>query len=123
MKQIKNNEIKLITITRSDISPGYSAVMACHSIADFAYQFPDTFENWKIESNSIICLSVKNEFELEKMYHKFKDITPTIIFYEPDVDQKTSICLYGSSQIRKKLQNLPLLLKNNNQYEKSNILC
>ena len=79
-------------------------------------------EKWKEESNSIICLAVKSEFELEKLHHKLKDLTPSVIFYEPDVDQMTSICLYGSPQIRKRLQNLPLLLKNNNENETSNIL-
>jgi hypothetical protein len=71
---------------------------------------------WKLESNSIICLSVKNEIELKKIHQKFKDLTPIVIFYEPDVDEMTSLCLYGTPDIRKKLRSLSLLLKNN-QYE------
>ena len=110
MKQI--NETKLVVITRSDISPGYQAVQSTHSVADFAFEYPDTFMKWKLESNSIICLSVKDEIELKKIYQKFKDLTPSIIFYEPDVDEMTSLCLYGTSDIRKKLRSLPLLLKN-----------
>ena len=110
MKQI--NETKLVVITRSDISPGYQAVQSTHSITDFAFEYPDTFAKWKLESNSIICLSVKNESELQKLYDKFKDLTPSVIFYEPDVDEMTSICLYGTPEIRKKLRSLPLLLKN-----------
>ena len=106
------NETKLVVITRSDITPGYQAVQSTHSIADFAFEFPDTFTKWKLESNSIICLSVKNEFELERLYEKFKELTPTVIFYEPDVDERTSLCLYGTTEIRKKLRSLPLLLKN-----------
>ena len=111
MKQV--NETKLVVITRSDISPGYQAVQSTHSVADFAFEYPDTFAKWKLESNSIICLSVKDESELQKLYDKFKDLTPSVIFYEPDVDEMTSICLYGTSEIRKKLRSLPLLLKNN----------
>ena len=107
------NETKLVVITRSDISDGYKAVQSCHSLADFAFEYPDTFKKWKLEFNSSICLSVKNEFELKKLYEKFKELTPTVIFYEPDVDEMTSICLYGSPEIRKKLRSLPLLLKNN----------
>ena len=76
MKQIK--EPKLITITREDISDGYKVVQSCHSIADFAFEFPETFSQWKKESNSIICLSVKNEFELQKIYHKYKQLTDTV---------------------------------------------
>jgi hypothetical protein len=67
-----------------------------------------------MESNSIICLSVKDEIELKNIHHKFKDLTPNVIFYEPDVDEMTSLCLYGTPDIRKKLRSLPLLLKNNN---------
>lgn len=117
MKQIK--ESKLIIITRSDISEGYQVVQSTHSIADFAFEFPQTFSKWKKESNSIICLSVKDEFELKKIYHKYKNLTDSVIFFEPDVDQFTSVCLYGESQIRKSLSHLPLALKNKtNQDEK-----
>lgn len=110
-----NNQIesKLIVITRSDISDGYQVVQSTHSIADFAFEFPETFSKWKSESNSIICLSVKNEFELQKLYNKYKDLTDSVMFFEPDIDQFTSVCLYGTPEIRKKLSNLPLALKNN----------
>lgn len=111
MKQ--TNETKLILITRSDITPGYQCVQSTHSIADFAFEYPETFQNWKKESNSIICLSVKNEFELEKMYNTLKELTPSVIFFEPDVNENTSMCCYGTPEIRKKLRSLPLLLKNN----------
>lgn len=65
-----------------------------------------------MESNSIICLSVPNEIELKKLYEKFNELTPSVIFYEPDVDEMTSICLYGTPDVRRKLRSLPLLLKN-----------
>lgn len=107
MKQVY--ETKLITITRSDISTGYQFAQLAHSVADFSYNFPKTFKKWKEESNSIICLSVKNEFELEKYYHKFKDRTDTVIFYEPDVHEQTSLCLYGTPEIRKQLKKLKLI--------------
>ena len=106
------NETKLIIITRSDISNGYQVVQSTHSIADFAFEFSETFFKWKSESNSIICLSVKNEFELQKLYHKYKDITESVMFFEPDVNQFTSVCLYGTPKIRKSLSHLPLALKN-----------
>jgi len=95
------------------MNPGYQVVQSTHSIADFAHQFPEVFSQWKEESNSIICLSVKSEQDLLKTYLKYKDLTPTIKFFEPDVDEWTSICLYGTPQIRKKLSHLPLILKNN----------
>ncbi len=101
-------------ITRADIAPGYQVVQSTHSIADFAAGFPQTFNKWKIESNSIICLSIKDEEELLKLYEKLKSKNIEVVsFYEPDIDAYTSICLYGTSDIRKKLSWLPLSLKSN----------
>jgi len=69
------------------------------------------FKQWKSESNSIICLSVKDEKDLLKLYDKLKSETQSIIFFEPDIDEYTSMCVYGTPEIRKKLKSLPLLLK------------
>ena len=67
---------------------------------------------WKQNSNSIICLSVNNESELNSMFDKLSQFTNVTKFYEPDLnDELTSICLYADSEIRKKLSNLPLLGK------------
>lgn len=108
----KFQETKLVVITRQDINPGYQVVQSAHSISDFAYEHPEVFKKWKEESNSIICLSCKSESQLLKLYEKYSQLTPAVKFFEPDVDQWTSICLYGTPQIRKSLSNLPLALKN-----------
>jgi hypothetical protein len=103
----------LITITRSDLkSDGYLLPQTSHSIADFAYEHPEVFRKWKKESNSIICLSCESEKQLLKIYEKYSELTPTVKFFEPDIDQWTSICLYGTKKIRNTLTNLPLALKN-----------
>lgn len=107
MKQI--NETKLVTITRSDISDGYKVVQSAHAVADFAYEFPQTFKNWKEDTNSIICLAVKSEEDLLKLFDKLNTITQAVLFFEPDVNQHTSMCIYGTPEIRKKLNSLPLL--------------
>jgi hypothetical protein len=78
-------------------------------LADFAYEHPVEFRHWKETSNSIICLGCKSELELEKLYEKLIMLTPTVKFFEPDVDEWTSICLIGTPDIRKKLSHLPLL--------------
>jgi hypothetical protein len=91
----------------------------CHVIADFSYQFPHDFKKWKESSNSIICLSVKDEKDLLKHFDKYSKITPACKFYEPDINEYTSICLYGSPDIRKKLSHLPLALKNNKKHEEA----
>jgi len=92
------------------LTPGYSVVQSCHSIADFADQHPQTFEKWKKESNSIICLSVKDEETLLKLFEKLDKKTPCSSFYEPDVNAFTAICVYGTADIRRSLSHLPLVL-------------
>jgi hypothetical protein len=86
-------------------------VQSTHSIADFAHQFPDEFKKWKSESNSIICLAAKSQKDLLKIYDKFSTRTQGSIFFEPDVDEYTSVCLYGTPEVRKSLSHLPLSLK------------
>ena len=112
MKQINLNESKLVIITRQDINPGYQCVQTSHSLADFAFEHPETFKKWKEESNSIICLSAKSEQHLLQLFEKYSQLTPTVKFFEPDVNEFTSICLYADSKIRKSLSHLPLTLKN-----------
>ena len=46
-----------------------------------------------------------------QLYDKLKELTPSVKFYEPDVDEFTSICVYGTPEVRKILSNLPLILK------------
>lgn len=101
-----------MVITRQDMTPGYQLVQSTHSVAGFAATHSDTFAKWGSESNSIICLSAKSEEHLLKLYEKYSKITPTVKFYEPDVDEWTSICLYATPKIRKSLSHLPLSLKN-----------
>ena len=110
--QINKEESKLVVITRSDLTPGYQAQQSTHSVADFANEFPQSFNEWKTTSNSIICLQVNNETELDTLYNKLSKLTSVTKFYEPDLnDELTSICLYANKDIRKKVSYLPLLGK------------
>lgn len=102
----------MMVITRSNLSYGYQSQQSCHSIADFAHEFPQSFNEWKTTSNSIICLQVNNETELDTLYNKLSKLTSVTKFYEPDLnDELTSICLYVNKDIRKKVSYLPLLGK------------
>ena len=107
------NDVKLVTVTRKDITPGYQLVQTAHAIADFAHDHPDQFKQWKSESNSIITLAVDDEQSLISLFNKLKEITPHVIaFTEPDInDQTTALCVYGSPEIRKMLCHIPLALK------------
>lgn len=86
-------------------------MQSTHSIADFAYEHPEQFKAWKEESNSIICLSARNEEHLLQLREKFSLLTQTSLFFEPDVDEFTSMCMYGTPATRRKLSSLPLCLK------------
>lgn len=102
----------MVVITRSDLSQGYQAQQSCHSIADFQHAFPNAAKDWKETSNSIILLSIDSEEKLDKLYEKLSLLTDVVKFYEPDLnDELTSIALYASPQVRKRLSNLPLLGK------------
>ena len=112
MTQINKDQAKLVVITRSDLTPGYQAQQSTHSVADFAHEFPQQFKEWKTTSNSIICLQVNNEKELNDLYLKLFKLTSVTKFYEPDLnDELTSICLYADKDVRKKVSYLPLLGK------------
>ena len=112
MTQINKEQSKLVVITRSDLTPGYQAQQSTHSVADFAHEFPQSFNKWKTTSNSIICLQVNNEKELDTLFYKLSKLTSVTKFYEPDLnDELTSICLFATPDVRKKLSYLPLLGK------------
>ncbi len=113
MKQINNqNETKLVTVTRNDIPHGYQVCQTGHSIADFAADFPQTFKQWKEESNSIISLQIPDEQSLLKLHKKLKNLGCHIsLFFEPDINAYTSFCFYAIPDIRRKLSHLPLILK------------
>ena len=109
----KYSNVKLVTVTRQDIPAGQVLAQTTHSVAEFAYEHFEIFKQWKQESNSVVNLAIKDEASLIQLYEKYKQITPHIVaFCEPDIqNQMTSICLYGTPEIRKKLSNLPLALR------------
>lgn len=105
--------VKMVIVTRDDISPGYQLVQSVHSLANFAIEHFDVFRDWQQGTNTLVCLSVADEPTLEKLYKKLQvygvPITP---FREPDVDnQLTSFCVIGTEFIRAKLKFLTPALK------------
>ena len=55
-----------------------------------------------------------NEENLQSLYYKLLDNGATVVaFHEPDIgDQLTSICYYGTPELRKYTDKLNLALKN-----------
>lgn len=120
-------ETKLVTVTRRDISPGYQMAQSTHATADIVYKLAfskdsQLLHDWKRVSNSVINLSVKDIEELETIYNKFKDEVTIVKFFEPDIDEYTSIGFILHKDQRKKLSHLPLSLRNTIEYSKEEYL-
>jgi hypothetical protein len=84
-----------------------------HAVADFAYEHPQKFREWKETSNYVIALQISDEENLIKLYEKLKDQGANItLFREPDInDEATSFAMFGTPELRKKTSNLKLSLK------------
>ena len=106
-------QVKLLTVVRADLKPGAQIAQTSHAIAEFAYQFPNQFLDWKQNSNYIISLSVDNEEKLQRLFYKLLDNGADVVaFTEPDInDQLTSICYYGTPEMRKLTDKLDLALE------------
>jgi len=105
--------VKLVTVTRQDITPGYQVAQTKHAALEFAYHHNEVFRQWKSESNSVITLAAKDEQSLLDLYTRLEKLTPHLIsFREPDIDdQMTALCVYGTPEIRKMLSSYPLALR------------
>ncbi len=89
-------------------------VQTGHSIAEFAHQYPDQFHDWIQNSNYLVSLSTDDEESLKELYNKLMHNGAHVVaFIEPDIgDQLTSICYFGTPEMRKLTEKLDLALKN-----------
>ena len=60
---------KLTTVTRRDLTPGYQATQAAHSLAQFIFEHPEISQIW-FKDPYLAQLSVENEAELQKLITK-----------------------------------------------------
>ena len=106
-------QVKLVTVTRRDLSPGYQLAQTIHSSSRFAYHYPDLHREWIEKSEYVVSLSVDNEEKLQRLFYRLQDNGAIVVaFHEPDIqDQLTSICYYGTPELRKITQNLDLALE------------
>jgi len=63
-------------------------------------------------SEYLVSLSIENEEKLQRLYYKLQDNGADVVaFKEPDIgDQLTSICYYGTPELRKITNKLELSL-------------
>ena len=102
-----------MTITRKDLSAGYQLAQTIHSSNRFAYHYPELHREWIEKSEYVVSLSVDNEEKLQRPFYKLQDNGADVVaFTEPDInDQLTSICYYGTPEMRKLTDNLDLALE------------
>jgi hypothetical protein len=88
-------------------------VQTGHSIAEFAHQYPNQFHDWIEKSKYLVSLSTDNEETLKDLYNNLKCNGANVVaFYESDIDnQMTSICYFGTPEMRKHTEKLDLALK------------
>lgn len=100
----------MYTIVRADISPGDQMAQTSHSLADFIIKHPIISWLWNKKSNIMVNLAISNLHALQELAATLKqNKIPFTIFYEPDINQHTSICT--TDEAAKILSNLPLALK------------
>ena len=85
-----------------------------HAIAEFSNKFSNMFNCWHNNSNYLIVLEIDNEEKLQRLFYKLQDNGANVVaFTEPDIqDQLTSICYYGTPELRKLTEKLDLALEN-----------
>lgn len=98
----------MITVVRRDLSHGYQTAQSGHAIVDWAFEHPRTFRRWRKKSGYLICLSVRNKEELEKLIEELaKNNLKYTKFYEPDIGELTAIAITPSDkadELTKRLQ-------------------
>lgn len=107
---------KLVTVTRQDLTSGYKAVQSTHAAINFIFEHYGRASPWFNESNYLVQLEVKTEQDLIDLVEKFeKNNLHYTVFREPDIgNQITAIAVEPSKITQKLVSNIPLLFKNKN---------
>lgn len=111
MTQVK----KLTIVSRRDLSAGYQATQAAHSLAQFIFEHPAEATQW-FKDPYLAVLSVQNEEELNSLIAKLeKSKVKYSIFREPDINnQITAIAIEPSDQTRRLTSSIPKMLREYN---------
>lgn len=95
-------------MVRRDLSHGYQTAQTGHAIAEWAFNNPRTFRRWRKKSGYLICLSVRDATQLSILTKELdKEKIGYTTFFEPDINEITSIAITPSDkadQITKGLQ-------------------
>lgn len=111
------------------MTPGYQATQAIHASLQFAFEYPQIYNDWITTSNYLGFLSVKDESSLQELIIKCqaKGIKVSV-FTEPDINnQITSIAIEPCDEARRLVSSIPRAMRdldhsliNKHSYEKVN---
>jgi peptidyl-tRNA hydrolase len=104
--------MKMIIITRRDLSPGQQTVQSCHAVAEICLRHGNdpVIAEWGKDHKTMVILGVDNKDEIERWESKLEALdVPCEMFREPDIgNEPTAIAIHPSCD-RKLVKNLPLL--------------
>jgi hypothetical protein len=100
-------------VTRQDLSNGAQLAQSLHASLEFFNQYPDLSKEWITQSSYLVCLSAKDEQELEALSIKAKERNITVVeFREPDLNNElTALCFEPTIEAKKLCSSIPLAMK------------
>lgn len=95
------------------MSFGAQLAQSTHAALEFFNQHPDLSKEWITNSSFLVCLSAKNETELEALSRKAKERNILVVeFREPDLNNElTALCFEPTIEAKKLCSSIPLALK------------
>lgn len=100
---------RLVTIIREDLSPGYQIAQTVHAVAEYTMMNPELIKEWYTRSNYVLSLSVKDVEELVEFGRQLHLLGVKFnIFYEPDVNEMTSIAFVSTYETDIVTKSMPL---------------
>ena len=82
-----------------------------HAAFEIALRLPDLTLAWHRDSNYIVCLSVKDLFELEELQNRLSKDFVTIPFYEPDLNNEmTAFAVEPNPRVEGQVSSIALAL-------------
>lgn len=100
---------RLVTIIREDLSPGYQIAQTVHVVAEYTMMNPELIKEWYTRNNYVLSLSVKNKEELTEFATQLHKLGVKFnIFYEPDINEMTSVAFISTDETDIVTKNMPL---------------
>lgn len=95
------------------MSNGATVAQTTHVALEFFNQYPDLAKEWITNSSYLVCLSAKDETELEALSRKAKERNIIVVeFREPDLNNElTALCFEPTEEAKKLCSSIPLALK------------